>query len=168
MNKSNVLRTAAHCLGLIGLLVAVVSCSHFSSMTEVRRESKAPIPRVWLVRTVDLESRLPDPETEKKIPEIIGLLAGKYRVTVVTDRAAAPAGAPCALCSIWIREQPFNRSLDQYNSIAGLITLADPASGEILARAVYAEESEETIRSFQRLYAVLNELVKSLSASLAS
>ncbi|MBN2353096.1 MAG: hypothetical protein JXD23_11045 [Spirochaetales bacterium] len=168
MKKTIIIRTAIRCLGLFSLLVAAVSCAHFSRLTEVRRESSAPIPRVWLVKAVDLESRVPDPETEKKIPEIIGLLAGKYRVAVITDQTAVPAGTSFALCSIWIREQSFNRSLDQYNSIAGLLTLADPATGTIIARAVYAEESEESIRSFQRLYAVLDELVKSLTPSLAS
>jgi hypothetical protein len=150
---------------LAGLALAVVSCAHYSKMTEVRRESPSPLPTVWVVQAVDLEQRVPDPVTEKKLPEIITLLAGKYGVRAVADKAAVPAGESYALCSVWVREQPFNRSLDQYNSIAGLVTLADPASGRILARAVYSEESEESIRSFQRLYLVIDELIRNLAQS---
>jgi hypothetical protein len=143
------------------LFLALASCAHYAVMSDFKRESAAPLPRVWLIAAVDLDLRVPDPATEKKLPEILSLLAARYGVTVVTDKQFLKPGEPYAVCRLWIREQPFTLSLDQYNSITGLLTLSSPDTPAVLARAVYSEETEESIRSFRRLYLVLDELFKS-------
>jgi hypothetical protein len=144
------------------ILLVSFSCSHYSKLVEVSNDNPKPAPRVWLVKSISLEERVPDRDVEKKIPEMLALLGDKYNIKVVLEKSELPADKPYALLSLWIKEQSYNRSLDQYNSIAALLTLTAPDSVEILARAFYSEESEESIKSFQRLYLVLDDLYKAL------
>lgn len=141
------------------LLVLFFSCAFHQKTVNAYRETGRPVPQNWVVGDVSLEQRVPDRELEKKIPEILAMLGAKYGMRIIPAEKAITPEEDCAHLSLWIKEQGYNRSLDQYNSIAALLTLCSE-DGEILLRTVYSEDTTESIKSFQRLLEVLDDILK--------
>jgi len=167
MKKAPLIRILTAVL-LAAAAASLAACAYHSQFIEVRQDNPAPLPRVWKIRGIAVEQSVPDRELEARIPEVLSLIGATQGVTVLAAGAEeAASGEPFALLDLWVKEKSYTRGLDQYNSITAFLTLIAPDGKEILARAVYSEDTEESIKSFQRLYIILNELVGAMGARAA-
>ncbi|RPJ07146.1 MAG: hypothetical protein EHM28_08185 [Spirochaetaceae bacterium] len=148
---------------VLAIMSSVTGCAHNEKLVEILPVNQIPVPKTWVVSAINLEQRVPDRELEKRIPEILSFLGDKYKITVHQSRETVQSGTTYVNCSIWIKEQVFSISLDQYTSVAAIITLTDPATNQILARALLSQESEMSLKSFNYLFSILDELVRALS-----
>ena len=53
------------------------------------------------------------------------------------------------LKNLWVKEQSYTMSLDEYNSIAAILSITASGSGKTLLRAVYSEESASSTKSIK-------------------
>ena len=139
-------------------LFILASCTNLPSRTELFSDNQEEIPVLWLINDITLEQRIPDIELKEKIPDTLIMLGNKYEIQVIYNNTTQYNSTSHLLCTLWIREQEYTRGLDTYNSITVIITLINPQSQKVILRALHTEETEDSLKSFQHLFTILEEL----------
>lgn len=120
-------------------------------------------PRVsWAPGSIKVERATMETEIARLAAEALLPLA--HRCALPLSDPGEPDGLRL---DIDIVEREFTRGLDTLNSISYTASLRDGRSGRLLAQTIYCEESQETIASSYRLYAISEKVLKSLAVKLS-
>ena len=119
----------------------------------------------WKIGSIQIEDRSVYDLPEAQIAGILQTLAEKRGIRISQEHSNNTDDNFGSI-DLWIREKEFIRNLDTVNSITVILTFRDPRnSGEIL-KAIYIEESHETVESTYHLYSILERLIKVASKEL--
>ncbi len=152
---------------LLYLLAAalLVSCGTINrKLVEVFADNKEPASLTWKINAINLEERMFYLGLKEKLPDTLIMLGSKRNIQILGQNETMPEGADYLLCELWIREKTYTKGLDTINSITALLSLSNPVSKKVVVRALYTEESEETLKSYQHLYEILEELFRNIQA----
>ena len=92
------------------------------------------------------------------LPEILRPLAKRHGYTLSTVPERYGAAEEVFALDVWLREENFSKGFDFRTSITGAFVIRKVKTGAMVFSLSYAEESEETIRSFRHLYRIFEIL----------
>ena len=155
------MKTARKAAGVIALIL-VCSCAALPHRkTEIFLFSEDRLSDTWTIVSLSAEGGSSYPPVTNRLPEMLQSLGRKHGVTIHRREDSGIADPDALELTLWVREKDFTRSLENLNSITMIITLRD-RSGDLL-RAVYTEESRETVESAYHLYSITEKLVRALA-----
>ncbi len=131
-------------------------------LVEVFNDEKKPISKIWKIGKINLEERMFYLGIKEKLPDTLIMLGSKFNIHILGQSETPMEGNDYLLCNLWVREKTYTKGLDTINSITALLSLSDPESKKVIVRALYTEESQETLKSYQHLYEILEELFKNI------
>jgi hypothetical protein len=162
MKHQNQVNKLALCLLAAAL---AISCETINKkLVEVFADNKEPAPLTWKINAINLEERMFYLGLKEKLPDTLIMLGSKYNIQILEQNQNLPDGTPYLFCDLWIREKTYTKGLNTINSITALLSLTDPATKKVVVRALYTEESEETLKSYQHLYTILEELFRNIQS----
>jgi hypothetical protein len=151
---------------IYAVLVAVAvlsSCGTIEKkLVEVFTEDQKPAPKTWKINAINLEERMFYLGIKDTLPDTLIMLGSKYDIRILGQNEAAEDASDFLLCDLWVREKTYTKGLDTINSVTALLSLSDPQSKKVVVRALYTEESQDTLKSYQHLYLILEELFKNI------
>jgi hypothetical protein len=161
------MRTTTRTIICITLAIVIASCALLPRRKlEVFTFSEDLLIDRWVIGSIPVgyDSAYDSPESQ--ISEILQSLAEKYGMKILSHENSTDLKGEHGKIDVWIREKEFVKDLDTVNSITIILALNSAASGKEIMKAIYTEESHETIKSYYHLYSILEKLIKAVSKAM--